>query len=89
MPRSPSAVLRSVHALCIVVEHASRRRPRRADHDGWPEPGADSAPAGWDKPFWIDVTNAVRTGRNHVAVRVLDRVLAGGIWQTVWLAAEK
>jgi len=49
----------------------------------------DLGETGWNQPFWIDVTNTVKSGQNQVAVRVLDRVLAGGIWHTVWLVAEK
>lgn len=47
----------------------------------------DIGEAGWDRPFAVDVTDALREGENVVAVRVLDRVLAGGIWRPVELLA--
>lgn len=43
--------------------------------------------AGWDKPFAVEVTPAMREGPNVVAVRVLDRILAGGIWKPVEFVA--
>jgi hypothetical protein len=45
----------------------------------------DIGEAGWDKPFGIDVTKAIQPGANVLAVRVLDRVLGGGIWKPVEL----
>lgn len=47
----------------------------------------DIGEAGWDKPFAIDVTKTIHPGTNLLAVRVLDRVLAGGIWKPVELVA--
>ena len=43
-------------------------------------------PESWKEPFEVEVTDVARTGaRNVVAVRVEDRVGAGGIWKPVWL----
>ncbi len=43
-------------------------------------------PDSWKQPFAIDVTNVIRKGSpNLLAVRVIDRAGAGGIWKPVWL----
>ena len=43
----------------------------------------------WREAFEIDVTRIVRSDRpNTLAVRVEDRVGAGGIWRPVWLAVS-
>ena len=38
---------------------------------------------GWDKPFAIDVTGRLVTGRNHLAMRVYNSAAAGGVWKPV------
>jgi hypothetical protein len=44
----------------------------------------DLGTAGWDKPFTLDITDAVRWGGpNQMTVRVLDTAYAGGIWKPV------
>lgn len=46
----------------------------------------DLGPEGWDRPFTLDVTSALRWGqRNQITVRVYDSVQAGGIWKPVQL----
>lgn len=43
-------------------------------------------PNSWQEPFEVVVTEVVRDGgQNVVAVRVEDRVGAGGVWKPVWL----
>ena len=37
----------------------------------------------------VDVTDALRVGTNTLAVRVLDRMLAGGIWRSVRLVCAR
>ena len=44
----------------------------------------DIGPAGWNKPFHLEITRAVRWGaRNHIAVRAMNTGHAGGIWRPV------
>ena len=44
----------------------------------------DIGAAGWDQPFALDVTAALKWGaRNQVTVRVYDSAQAGGIWKPV------
>ena len=44
----------------------------------------DIGPEGWDKPFTLDVTDAVLwDAENQITVRVLDSKFAGGIWKPV------
>ena len=38
---------------------------------------------GWDKPFAIDVTGKLVTGKNHLALRVNNSAAAGGVWKPV------
>jgi hypothetical protein len=46
----------------------------------------DLGPEGWDKPFALDVTQALKWGqRNQITVRVHDSTQAGGIWKPVTL----
>ncbi len=41
-------------------------------------------PAGWDKPFNLDITKEVKWGqKNQITVRVYDSAMAGGIWKPV------
>ena len=48
----------------------------------------DLGPAGWEKPFRLDATDAVQWGReNQITVRVLNTALAGGIYKPVVLEA--
>ncbi len=48
----------------------------------------DIGPAGWDKPFALDVTGALRWGQdNQLTVRVLNTKAAGGIWKPVSIEA--
>lgn len=46
---------------------------------------------GWDKPFVFDVTRHVKFDgyENLLAVKVLNRELAGGIWRPVLIVTEK
>lgn len=42
----------------------------------------DIGPAGWEKAFTLDITDALRWGAtNQITVRVLDSTFAGGIWK--------
>jgi beta-galactosidase/beta-glucuronidase len=44
----------------------------------------DLGAAGWDKPFALDVTAALKWGaENQITVRVYDSAYAGGIWKPV------
>ncbi len=42
-------------------------------------------PAGWNVPFRIEITPAVRAGENTIAVRAMNTAAAGGIWRPVRL----
>ncbi|MBT7165600.1 MAG: DUF4838 domain-containing protein, partial [Victivallales bacterium] len=42
-------------------------------------------PKGWDIAFRLDITRALRPGRNLVTVRAMNTVGAGGIWRPVKL----
>ena len=45
---------------------------------------------GWDKPFALDVTEHLKLdGENLLAVKVLNRESAGGIWRPVRIVTEK
>lgn len=45
-------------------------------------------PMGWDKPFRLDVSHAIKWGQaNQIAVKVNDSAFAGGIWRPVELLA--
>ncbi|HCU36862.1 MAG TPA: hypothetical protein DGT21_15865 [Armatimonadetes bacterium] len=45
-------------------------------------------PSGWDKPFQIDVSNAIKWGEaNQITVLAWNTAAAGGIWQPVHLMA--
>lgn len=44
----------------------------------------DIGPAGWDKPFTLDITDAVAWGKpNQITVRAMNTAHAGGIWRPV------
>lgn len=44
--------------------------------------------AGWNKPFAVDVSEALNWGgKNQITVRVLDRAMAGGIWKPITIVA--
>lgn len=44
----------------------------------------DVGPAGWNRPFDLDITNEIKWGgENQLTVRVEDTVTAGGIWKPV------
>jgi hypothetical protein len=44
---------------------------------------------GWDKPFSMEVTRQIKPGKdNFLAVQVLDRVNAGGLWKSVKLMVK-
>ncbi len=48
----------------------------------------DIGPTGWDKPFQLDVTNAIRWGEdNQITVLAWNTAHAGGIWQPIHLLA--
>jgi len=42
-------------------------------------------PTGWDQPFRLEVTHALKLGDNLVAVRAMNTAYAGGIWRPVFL----
>lgn len=45
---------------------------------------------GWDMPFALKVTDNLKVdGENLLAVKVLNRTMAGGIWRSVVLAVEE
>ena len=44
---------------------------------------------GWDKPFAVEVTGKLTSGRHHLAIRVHNVTAAGGIWKPVRLIARK
>ena len=44
-------------------------------------------PAGWDKPFAIDLTEKLTAGRHHLAMRVYNYAFAGGVWKPVSILA--
>ena len=44
----------------------------------------DIGPAGWDRPFDLDITQEINwNGENQLSVRVEDTMAAGGIWKEV------
>ena len=50
----------------------------------------DVGPEGWDKPFVLDVTQFVKPGcQQLLAVKVIDTVGAGGIWQPVKVVIKR
>jgi len=50
--------------------------------------GQSIGPSGWNKPFRVDVTDAIRWGEpNQITVRVYNSAAAGGIWRPVRLEA--
>jgi hypothetical protein len=49
---------------------------------------SEESESGWNLPFAFDVSKRLAEGENVLAVRVLNRTHAGGIWRPVLLAAE-
>ena len=50
----------------------------------------DVGPEGWNKRFAVDITSQARPGQdNLIAVLVLDRRRAGGLWKSVKLLGPK
>ncbi len=46
----------------------------------------DIGPAGWDKPFTLDVSDVIKWGEpNQITVRAMNTAAAGGIWQPVFV----
>ena len=43
----------------------------------------NQGPAGWDTPFAIDVTGKLRSGANHLALRVYNSAAAGGVHKPI------
>ena len=44
----------------------------------------DVGPEGWDKPFFLDITNEAKWGQpNQITVRAMNTRVAGGIWRPV------
>lgn len=44
----------------------------------------------WNMPFALDVTGALKSNtRATIVFQVLDRFRLGGVWKSVWIAAEK
>ena len=48
----------------------------------------DLGPDGWDKPFAIDVTGKLTTGKHHLAMRVYNSARAGGVWKPISIVAD-
>lgn len=42
-------------------------------------------PEGWDAPFQLEVTPALRTGENLIIIRAMNTAWAGGVWRPVHL----
>jgi len=50
----------------------------------------DIGPEGWNKRFAMNVSDELKWGgANQITVRVLDRMMAGGIWKPVYLEVLK
>jgi hypothetical protein len=50
----------------------------------------DIGPAGWDKPFQVDVGDALRWGEdNQITVKAMNTTAAGGIWMPITLRATR
>jgi hypothetical protein len=49
----------------------------------------DVGEIGWDEPFSLDVTGALKPGENQLTVRVFDRTGPGGLWKSVKLMQAK
>ncbi len=50
----------------------------------------DIGPAGWNKPFSLDVTDLLRWGaENQITVRAMNTAMAGGIWRPVTIMVLK
>ncbi|HEY0073543.1 MAG TPA: beta galactosidase jelly roll domain-containing protein, partial [Abditibacteriaceae bacterium] len=50
----------------------------------------DEGPAGYNKPFRMEVTEMLKWGQpNQITVRVFDRALGGGIWKPIKLEILK
>jgi len=50
----------------------------------------DIGPSGWNKPFFIDVSDQAVPGKeNLIAIRVVDTKNAGGLWKPVKIVTFK
>lgn len=49
----------------------------------------DVGPQGWDAPFELEITPALRPGENVVVVRAMNTAFAGGVWRPVHLAVHE
>ena len=47
----------------------------------------DRGPGGWDKPFAVDVTGKLTAGKHHLAMRIYNSAMAGGVWKPVSILA--
>lgn len=63
-----------------------------ADESAWawvngkPVGGHDVGGGGWEIPFALDITDALKpAAENSVAVKVLDRMQSGGLWKSIKL----
>ena len=45
--------------------------------------------AGWLKRFRMDITSALRVGKNQITFRVVDTTGAGGLWKSIKIMAPK
>ena len=43
---------------------------------------------GWDIPFALDITKAVKQGENTLAIKVLDKMMVGGLWKSIKLMTK-
>ena len=50
----------------------------------------DIGGTGWDKRFFLDITKHIRPGEKHlIAVKVIDSMMAGGIWKPIKVVVPK
>lgn len=77
MPARPEGVINAVEIACDGVDECAWIWVNGI-YVGQHDLGA----VGWDKPFTLDITDALRWGvANQITVRVLDSAFAGGIWK--------
>lgn len=43
---------------------------------------------GWDTPFALDITRAIKQGDNVLAIKVLDKMAVGGLWKSIKLMTK-
>ncbi|MDP7179456.1 MAG: hypothetical protein QF749_14360, partial [Verrucomicrobiota bacterium] len=58
--------------------------------DGQPAGEHDIGPHGWDKRFFIDITEHVKPGKPQlIAVKVVDTLYSGGLWKPIKVVTPK